>query len=451
MKKILVVEDDPHHLALIEIVLSKKNYEIIKAGNGIEALEKLRESSPDLIIADIMMPEMDGFELCERVRKEENYKNIPFIFLSALGDIEDRVKGLKLGADDYITKPFSPEELLARIEILLDRYERYRKTMETQVTKGRLEDIPVTDLLQLLYYGKKTAVIEIQKNSNSAKIWIKKGDIVNAEKGKRKGMDALYEIFSWDKGDFELKQESFQVEETIKTSTEETMLEILRQRDEAEKLKEKWKEDMVVVVKKVPEEREEKAVISQKGEKRVKEVLNASPFSEYNTLVLLEELEKKGIIELEKREEKEKRKSINIMVISKNRAERNLFIKSATKIPSILSEGSVNFSKAYIEDVIVNLYGLPGIKSFATLWETFAGKCKAVLILVNPVDAESVEVGLFAYRLLKEKVRGPLTIINTNPTVPLDIKEEVELKICLPSDVRKASLLLEEITKEIIQ
>lgn len=450
MKKILIVEDDPHHLALLEIILSKQGYITIKASNGKEGLNLLKTESPDLIIADVMMPEMDGYEFCRKVREQKEYKNLPFIFLSALGDVENKVKGLKLGADDYIAKPFDREELLARIEILLDRYERYKKTIETPVTKGRFEDIPITDLLQLLHYGNRTATIRIKRNGDTATVWVKEGKIIDAQTGRRRGMDALYTILSWDKGEFEMEQSvEEKVVETIHTGADETILEVLRQRDEAERMKEKWNPESVIVIKKIPEDDELKLVIKREGEEKIKNILEQSPFSEYRTLLLLEELEKEGNIEIKgKGKETRGKKVINIMVIGKNTAERNLFIKNAAKTPYFSGEGDVNFAKIHYEDSVVNLYGLPGLKRFAPLWEAFAKKCDGLVILVNPSDTESTQVGVFAYHFLKNKIKDPMVMINTNPMVKFD-KEGIQIEVCLPSDVRKASSIIEEMIKKI--
>ena len=120
MKKwnVLIVDDEPEMRQLISLYLNRENYFCIEAENGLAALDQLNKTHVDLMIVDIMMPFMDGFRLLEEVRDNSQ---IPFIFLSAKGDDLDKVKGLKLGSDDYMVKPFNADELVARIETILRR------------------------------------------------------------------------------------------------------------------------------------------------------------------------------------------------------------------------------------------------------------------------------------------------------------------------------------------
>ena len=118
--KIFVVDDEPNIRLTLKIALQKESFEVIQCSNGKDALEKLNTEKPDLIILDFNMPVMDGFEFLGIIRKH-NY-NIPVIFLSDYADVETRIEGLNLGADDYLGKPFSTKELIARIKVLLKRY-----------------------------------------------------------------------------------------------------------------------------------------------------------------------------------------------------------------------------------------------------------------------------------------------------------------------------------------
>jgi two-component system alkaline phosphatase synthesis response regulator PhoP len=121
MKKILVVDDEENILELIKYNLTQEGYDLSLAIDGKEALEKVEEFSPDLIILDIMLPGKDGFEICEILQDEDATRKIPIIFLSARGEVEDKVRGLELGATDYLTKPFSPRELLSRVRTIFRR------------------------------------------------------------------------------------------------------------------------------------------------------------------------------------------------------------------------------------------------------------------------------------------------------------------------------------------
>jgi|ERR1019366_2367391 two-component system alkaline phosphatase synthesis response regulator PhoP len=116
---ILLVEDEEHLLKTILLNLELEGYSVTTAINGIEAVNKFGKGYFDLVILDVMLPEMNGFDVCEAIRKENT--EIPILFLTAKGSSSDRVQGLKLGADDYLTKPFNLEELLLRVQILLRR------------------------------------------------------------------------------------------------------------------------------------------------------------------------------------------------------------------------------------------------------------------------------------------------------------------------------------------
>jgi DNA-binding response OmpR family regulator len=120
-KTILVVDDEPRYLRLIEVNLATEAYDVKTAANGQEALEVVAAEQPDLILLDVMMPVMDGFTACERIRE---FSNVPIIIVTAKGEERDRVRGLDAGADDYILKPFSAQEMLARVRAVLRRAER---------------------------------------------------------------------------------------------------------------------------------------------------------------------------------------------------------------------------------------------------------------------------------------------------------------------------------------
>ena len=116
--KVLVVEDDRNIAELLEMYLKKEGYEPVLAYDGGEGLQLFRSEKPDLVLLDIMMPVMDGYAVCREIRKESK---LPVIMLTAKGEVDDKVDGLKIGADDYITKPFQMREVLARIEAVLRR------------------------------------------------------------------------------------------------------------------------------------------------------------------------------------------------------------------------------------------------------------------------------------------------------------------------------------------
>ncbi|GAB4218081.1 MAG: response regulator transcription factor [Synechococcales cyanobacterium] len=134
-ERILVVDDEASIRRILETRLSMIGYEVVTASDGEEALDVFRNQDPDLVVLDVMMPKLDGYGVCQELRKESD---IPIIMLTALGDVADRITGLELGADDYVVKPFSPKELEARIRSVLRR-----------VSKGNHEGIPSSGVIHV--------------------------------------------------------------------------------------------------------------------------------------------------------------------------------------------------------------------------------------------------------------------------------------------------------------
>jgi two-component system KDP operon response regulator KdpE len=126
-KRILVVDDEPRMRRFVRMNLDLEGYEVIEAENGLIALNKVRDEMPDLVLLDVAMPELDGFETLEHIRE---VSAVPVIMLTVKSDEEDRIRGLDLGADDYVTKPFSPRELSSRIRAVLRRAEPAKSSVE---------------------------------------------------------------------------------------------------------------------------------------------------------------------------------------------------------------------------------------------------------------------------------------------------------------------------------
>jgi CheY-like chemotaxis protein len=139
-KKILIVDDEPMNIDLLEAILLQEDYEIIAASNGAEAISATRSSPPDLILLDIMMPVMDGYTVAQELKSDPDTAHIPIILVTALNDVSDRVKGLKAGADDFLTKPVEKSELKARVNNLLkvkayhDHMRNYQNKLEEEVS-----------------------------------------------------------------------------------------------------------------------------------------------------------------------------------------------------------------------------------------------------------------------------------------------------------------------------
>jgi len=140
--KVLVVDDEPDALELVKVNLTSAGLDVLTASDGESALQKARSALPSLILLDLMLPEVDGLEVCKILRRDPATKEIPIIMLTAKAAEIDRVLGLELGADDYVTKPFSPRELVLRVKALLRRSERQGETSEQLRIGTLLLDVP---------------------------------------------------------------------------------------------------------------------------------------------------------------------------------------------------------------------------------------------------------------------------------------------------------------------
>ena len=137
-KKILIVEDEADIANLIKLYLEKEGYHTTLAESGMQALKSLSSDRPDMVILDLMLPEMDGLELCKKIRNKSETALLPIIMLTAKTEESDTIVGLELGADDYITKPFSPKALVARMKALFRRLDRQEDDKQTSYRYGPL-------------------------------------------------------------------------------------------------------------------------------------------------------------------------------------------------------------------------------------------------------------------------------------------------------------------------
>ncbi|HEY7533878.1 MAG TPA: response regulator transcription factor [Nitrospiraceae bacterium] len=137
-KKILIIEDEQDILQLVKLYVEKEGFRTVTATTGTEGIKQVKQEKPDLVILDLMLPELDGIEICKRLRSAPETATLPIIMLTAKAEESDTVIGLELGADDYVTKPFSPKALMARVKALFRRLERKPDERLTQYQYGKL-------------------------------------------------------------------------------------------------------------------------------------------------------------------------------------------------------------------------------------------------------------------------------------------------------------------------
>lgn len=143
--KILIVDDNPLNLKMLKLILKNEDYEVLLANDGAEGLQKAEQEKPDLIFLDIMMPGIDGFEVCEKLKSHPHTKDIPIIFLTAKTDTEGLVRGFELGAADYVTRPFNRTELMARLKTHLALRKSQQQVLELERRNSILAMIATTN------------------------------------------------------------------------------------------------------------------------------------------------------------------------------------------------------------------------------------------------------------------------------------------------------------------
>lgn len=201
--RILIIDDDLITAVAVEEYLANFGYETYHAKNGDEGLEMIGKIEPDLVLLDINMPGKDGFQTLAEIKNNPALSEIPVIFLSAYDRSNLKVKGLELGADDYITRPFEQAELLARIRAALRRTKRYIKEKNGRngrTLEGDLSDMGLLELLQTIEMGKKTAVVKLI--NLGGELVLENGLLLFAGQGNSTGKDALDRILLAEKGEF---------------------------------------------------------------------------------------------------------------------------------------------------------------------------------------------------------------------------------------------------------
>jgi CheY-like chemotaxis protein len=232
---LLLVDGDPKSLRVMEVSLKKAGFSVTTAVNGRDALEKCEISGPDLLLSDTKMPEMDGFELCRRLKQDERFKGTPFIFLTGQKSVEYKVKGLELGVEDYLTKPIYIKEIVTRVKILLEKKEKERlekKDLKASFA-GNLSDMGVVDLVQTLEMGKKSGALHVKSTKGlEAVCYFRDGRILDCELGKLAGENAFYRLLNWQEGEFAIEFRPIERDERIPVSTQGLLMEGMRRIDE---------------------------------------------------------------------------------------------------------------------------------------------------------------------------------------------------------------------------
>jgi CheY-like chemotaxis protein len=227
-------------MRVLEVSLRKAGFSVTTAVSVSDAFDKLQLDAPDLIISETTFPDGDGFELRSKVRATPEWDEIPFIFLTAEAAIENKIRGLELGVDDYLTKPIYIKEIVTRINILLQKKQRTRfeerRDGRTRFA-GRVADMPVVDVIQTIEISRKSGVIQfVGDRGRQAAIYFRDGRVIDAEAGALQGEDAVYRLLTWSEGEFEVVFRTVRRREVIAMSSQGLLMEGMRRLDEWSRL-----------------------------------------------------------------------------------------------------------------------------------------------------------------------------------------------------------------------
>jgi CheY-like chemotaxis protein len=235
--KVLVVDDNALVLDLLVKGLAP-HCDARAAADGADALLKIVDDPPDLVLCDYRMPGLDGRQLYEKLRGRAQTKTIPFIFLASRTDIEEKLRPIVEGVEEFIPKPFFLKDLVRRAKKVVDRLQLEKlqnRAVRPGVIQGRLEEMGMMDLMQSLEMGQKSCELTIRHENETCVIAFAAGQCKDAKLGPLEGEPAVYQAVRWQAGDFEINFNALPTRSTISRNTTAILMEALRLVDEEQR------------------------------------------------------------------------------------------------------------------------------------------------------------------------------------------------------------------------
>jgi CheY-like chemotaxis protein len=235
--KLLLADDNPLVRDLIVKGL-EHTCNVMTAVDGADALLRVVDDPPDVILCDYKMPVLDGRQLFEKLRAREATRHIPFLFMASRADIEERLRPLVDGVEDFITKPFLIKDLVRITKKVVDRLhleKLQKRASRPGVIQGRLEEMSMIDLMQSLEMGQKSCRLAVRKGSEQGELYFANGQCRDAKIGKLAGDDAVYKVVLWTEGEFEIDFNAANASTRTTTTRNTTglLMEAMRLMDEA--------------------------------------------------------------------------------------------------------------------------------------------------------------------------------------------------------------------------
>jgi DNA-binding response OmpR family regulator len=311
-QQLLLVDADSRSVRVLEVSLKKAGYSVTTAKDGVDALAKIELSTPDLILSDTRLPKLDGYALVRKLKERPEWAPIPVVFLTSQKSIEDKIRGLELGVEDYLTKPIFVRELIARVNLLLARRTREGIAFRHPATSpgrtrfsGSVADMNVVDLLQTFEVSRKSGIVHITNGAARADVFFRDGKVVDATLGKLMGEEAVYRTLIWNEGDFEVEFCKVECPDVIESSTQGLLMEGMRRVDEWGRLLEAlpalttiFEVDSAELLERLNEIPDELNAILRlfDGKRNLMQVVDESPFEDLSTLSTISKLYFEGLL-----------------------------------------------------------------------------------------------------------------------------------------------------------
>lgn len=311
-QKLLLVDADPRSVRVLEVSLKKAGYSVTTAVDGLDALAKIESLTPDLVLSDTRLPKLDGYTLVRKLKERLEWAMIPIVFLTSQKSIEDKIRGLELGVEDYLTKPIFVRELIARVNLLLTRRTQENITTNKSGVPGRTrfsgstQDLAVVDLLQTFEVSRKSGVVHLRSGAvQEARIYFRDGKVVDAELGRLRGEEAIYRALIWNEALFEVEFNPVSNEDVIGGSTQAILMEGMRRVDEWGRLCEQLPplstvfhidhEQLLERLNEIPDELNGILRLFD-SERSLSDVVDDSPFEDLSTLSTITKLYFEGLL-----------------------------------------------------------------------------------------------------------------------------------------------------------
>lgn len=318
-RNVLLVDADPRSLRVLEVTLRQAGHNLTIARDGAQGWERLLELVPDLLIADTRLPKLDGYELVKRMKDLPDGALVPVLFLTQQRSVEDKIRGLELGVEDYLSKPIFVRELLGRVETMFARSAQRalalgRASGSLAQSSGHLRDLSVVDLLQTFEGARKSGILRVALAARDAvsdvpdmsgRVYFRAGRAVDAELGRLRGEEAIYRMLVWRDGTFEVELGDVSRADLIGQPTQAILMEGLRRADEWHRLCEQVPsldtifeldhQELEGRLRRVPDELS--GVLSLfDGKRSLLQIIDESPFEDLSTLSTVSKLYFEGFL-----------------------------------------------------------------------------------------------------------------------------------------------------------